>query len=47
MKMLLSSSTITTTTGIVHKEAKGGTSHAYLIREVIIITQISIGINLP
>jgi hypothetical protein len=33
------------TTGLVHKEAKGGTSHAHHIREVTTITAISIQTN--
>ena len=44
--------TTTTTTGIVHhKEARSGTSHVHLFREVIttilLIIQISIQTNLP
>jgi len=43
---------ITTTTGTVHnKEARGGTSHVHLFREVIttilLIIRISIQTNLP
>ena len=45
-------STTTTTTGTVHnKEARGGTSHVHLFREVItiilLIIRISIQTNLP
>ena len=46
------STTTTTTMGTVHhKEARGGTSHVHLFREVIatirLIIQISIQTNLP
>jgi hypothetical protein len=40
-------SSTATTTGYIHKEAKGGTSRAHHIKEVITTTQISIQTNPP
>ena len=52
VKTAHTSTTTTTTTGTVHyKEARGGTSHIHLFREVIttilLIIRISIQTNLP